>query len=312
MSKTYDLIVSGYSSFDHMINLKTEVVVGRTSLIENASCSNIYWGGCSVNVAVAFQRLGLKAAPVLRVGDDFVSSGFKSFLEEEGISLETIIKIDGDVGSTSFLLQQPDGEHITTFYPGAMDEKYATDIPLAWFEKSKAALMTVASHKDNEIFLARVQEANIPLYFGMKGDADAFPRDFLQDVLLSSQIIFMNEAESKQINDAFGQRDIDWLLEDGKADVVVVTKGSKGATYKTAEGKMETVSALKVDNVVSTTGGGDAFISGFLYGLSKGESYEMCCRYGAAVSSFVLQTEGCTTNLPTSEQLETRMKRGGL
>ena len=308
MIKAYDLIVSGYSSFDHMITLKSDVVIGKTSLIENASCSNVYWGGCSVNVAVALQRLGMRAVPVLRVGDDFVSSGFKDFLLDEGIDLETITIVEGDVNSTSFMLQMPDGEHITTFYPGAMDEKYATSLPLEWFEKSRAALITVASHVDNGLFLSRAKEAGIPIYFGMKGDPDAFPPDLLTEILLSSRIIFMNETESAQIQSLYGYTGITDIFRAGHADVIVVTKGGRGATYYTAEGESNTVPSRRVERIVSTTGGGDAFISGFLFGLNQGASYDLCCRYGATVSSFALETEGCITNLPTRAQLIARME----
>lgn len=311
MSKVYDLIVSGYSSFDHMITLSSEVVVGKTSLIENASCSNIYWGGCSVNVAVALQRLGMKSAPVLRVGDDFESSGFKAFLKAEGITLETIKQIENDVNPTSFLLQMPDGEHITTFYPGAMNEKYAEPLPIEWFAKSRAALITVASHIDNQHFLKNVKETGIPLFFGMKGDPDAFPKALLQDILLTSKIIFMNETESQQIQALFNYDHITDIFKKGQAQAIVVTMGSRGATYYTDRGSSGTVPSRKVENIVSTTGGGDAFISGFLYGYSKEESWERCCQYGATVSSFVLETEGCTTNLPNEQQLKERMNLGG-
>jgi sugar/nucleoside kinase (ribokinase family) len=162
--KPYHLIVSGYSSFDHMLKLLSPAVVGKTSLIANSSCSKTFWGGCSVNIAVALSRLGLKVLPVLRVGDDFESSGFKNFLQDEGISLDAITHIPDETNPRAFLLQDPEGEHITTFYPGAMDERYFSPYPDTWFENSEAALMTVASYKDNLEFLQKVESTKSPCF----------------------------------------------------------------------------------------------------------------------------------------------------
>jgi len=309
--KPYHLIVSGYSSFDHMLKLLSPAVVGKTSLIANSSCSKTFWGGCSVNIAVALSRLGLKVLPVLRVGDDFESSGFKGFLQNEGISLDAITHVPGETNPSAFMLQDPEGEHITTFYPGAMDEKYFSPYPDAWFESSSAALMTVASHKDNLEFLQKARKYQIPLFFGMKGDFSAFPPDMLEEVFRESAILFMNKTESEQLVDLMGLKSIEDVFSIGKAQVLVITLGSKGSRYIARDGSSEQVPAVKIEKVIDTTGGGDGFISGFLYGYFNGLSYKECCQYGSLVSSFVLEAEGCTTNLPDlSQLLERKQDRG--
>ncbi len=261
--KPYHLIVSGYSSFDHMLKLLSPAVVGKTSLIANSSCSKTFWGGCSVNIAVALSRLGLKVLTVLRVGDDFESSGFKNFLQEEGISLDAITHIPDETNPRAFLLQDPEGEHITTFYPGAMDERYFSPYPDTWFENSEAALMTVASYKDNLEFLQKVRKYQIPLFFGMKGDFSAFPPDMLEEIFRESAILFMNRTESEQLVELMELNSIEDVFSIGKAEVLVITLGSDGSRYIARDGSSETVPAVKIEHVVDTTGGGDGFISGF-------------------------------------------------
>lgn len=309
--KKFHLIVSGYSSFDHMLKLLSPVVVGKTSLIANSSCSRIFWGGCSVNIAVALSRLGLKALPVLRVGDDFESSGFKEFLINEGIPLDAITHVPTESNPCSFLLQDPEGEHITTFYPGAMDEKYFSPYHDDWFESSSAALITVAPHRDNLEFLHKAKIHQIPLFFGMKGDFSAFPTDLLEEIFRESSILFMNKTESEQLVNLMHLKSIEDIFSIGRAQVLVITLGSKGSSYIARDGSSEQIPAVKIEKVVDTTGGGDGFISGFLYGYFNRWSYADCCRYGSLVSSFVLEAEGCTTNLPTLNQLlERKQERG--
>lgn len=72
-----DVLTSGYVSMDHIIKIDTPAKVGFTSLVTNQSNAQIFYGGCSVNIAYALCRLGMCAKPVLRVGGDYESNGFK-------------------------------------------------------------------------------------------------------------------------------------------------------------------------------------------------------------------------------------------
>nr|WP_072514129.1 carbohydrate kinase family protein [Ndongobacter massiliensis] len=305
----FDLIISGYSSFDHMLKLRSDAEVGRTALIANATCTKIYWGGCSVNVAVALQRLGASALPILRVGSDYESSGFAAFLQKEGISTKAVSQCPDEICAQSFLLQMPSGEHITTFYPGAMDERYAQPVSDDCFSGSRAGLMTVASLRDNRYFLEGIQKAGIPLFFGMKGDPNAFPKDFLQEVLLSCEGIFMNEAEREQILALFGESSFHFLFDRGKAAFIAVTQGAQGVClYEKNKREPARYPAVKPQRVQDTTGAGDAFLSGFLYGYLNGKAYSVCAQYGAVLAACVLEETGCCTGLPVKEQFETRVE----
>lgn len=78
-----DVLTSGYVSMDHIIKIDTPAKVGFTSLVTNQSNAQIFYGGCSVNIAYALCRLGMCAKPVLRVGGDYESNGFKNFWKRE-------------------------------------------------------------------------------------------------------------------------------------------------------------------------------------------------------------------------------------
>ena len=59
-----DVLTSGYVSMDHIIKIDTPAKVGFTSLVTNQSNAQIFYGGCSVNIAYALCRLGMCAKPV--------------------------------------------------------------------------------------------------------------------------------------------------------------------------------------------------------------------------------------------------------
>lgn len=303
----YDVLTSGYVSMDRIIRIATPARIGYTSLVTNADNTKIQYGGCSVNIAAALCRLGRRAMPVLRVGEDWEEIGFKHFLEEAGVPLEATTVLPGEATSTCYLLQDNNNDHITIYYPGSMDKKYATPIPAEYFKDAGYGVVTVASEPDNRYFVERCKEAGVPIVFGMKDDFDAFPEPFLRELLQESKIIFTNEVERAIIEDLFGCETIETLFDIGKVEILVTTLGKEGSIcYERTENgvRQHRIGICKVENVVDATGSGDAYISGFLYGYLQGRDVETCCKLGTALASFVIQAVGCCTNIPPAEELE--------
>lgn len=303
----YDVITSGYVSMDHIIKIDSPARIGYTSLVTNADNVQIQYGGCSVNIAVALSKLGHVAMPVLRVGTDWEGNGFKQFLEDAGVSLDATTVLPGEATSTCYLLQDNNNDHITIFYPGSMDKKYAKPIEDHYFEEARYGIVTVASKPDNEYFVEQCKKHNVPVVFGMKDDFDAFPTEFLKRLLQESEIIFTNEVERAIIEELFGLETIEKLFDIGNVKVLVTTLGKDGSVCyeRTADGvKEHHVGICKVEQVVDATGSGDAYISGFMHGYLDGKPVEECCRLGTALASFVIQAVGCCTNIPSAEALE--------
>ncbi|EES47743.1 PfkB family carbohydrate kinase [Clostridium botulinum] len=302
----YDVITSGYVSMDHIIKIKSPAEVGFTSLVTNKTNSKIYYGGCSVNIAYALCKLGLKSMPILRVGEDYEELGFKKFLEEGNVPIEGITKIKDETTSTCYLLQDNNNDHITIFYPGAMDGKYSRDLEDEIFENTKLAVITVASVVDNKEFFEKCKKHKVPIVFGMKDDFDAFPEEFLKELLTYSKIIFTNEVEREIIEKIYGFKTITELFDIGNVDIIVTTLGKDGSICyeRTEDGiKEKRIGIFPVENIVDATGSGDAYMSGFIYGYLNKFEMKDCCKLGGALSSFVLQKEGCCTNMPTEEEL---------
>lgn len=301
-----DVLTSGYVSMDHIIKINTPAKVGFTSLVTNRSNARIFYGGCSVNIAYGLCRLGMTALPVLRVGSDYESNGFKKFLTDGNVPLDGITELPEEATSVCYLVQDNNNDHITIFYPGAMDGKYAGEMKDSLFEDTRLGVITVASKEDNKEFFAKCKKHNVPVVFGMKDDFDAFPEEFLKELLVESRIIFTNEVERAIIEEIYGLKDITELFDIGKVDILVTTLGKDGSLcYVRTEDEIKTekIGIYPVENVVDATGSGDAYMAGFIYGYLHGFEPTVCCRMGGVVSSYVLQAEGCCTNMPTEEEL---------
>lgn len=61
---------------------------------------------------------------------------------------------------------------------------------------------------------------------------------------------------------------------------------------------------------IRAIGAGDAYVAGFLYGMSQGCDPVTCAQYGSTVSSFIIEDDGSTTNAPTLQQMLAEMPRG--
>ncbi len=305
--KKYDVITSGYVSMDRMIKVCGQPKPGFTSIIQNSDNVKVFYGGCSPNIACALAKLNKKALPIMRVGADFKSLGYCDFLKESGVCLEGVSVIEEDMTSNCYLIENYlDNEHITMFYPGAMDGKYATEMDDAFFQNARLGVITVGSKEDNIEFFKKCKQHKLPLVFGMKADFDAFPEELLKEILYYSDIIFTNEVERKIIEQCFDIECITRLLHEGNAKLIVTTLGKEGSlVYRLKDGHVQgcKVGILPVDNIVDSTGSGDAYIAGFLYGYLNGLSDSEACMCGSIVSSYVIREMGCVTNVPTEEVL---------
>jgi len=310
MMKKFDLIASGYCSLDRIIRIDPIARVGKTSIVQNHDNATLRYGGCGLNVATALCRLGKNVLPIIRVGDDYESTGFKFHLEQEKIATEAIVKITGVATSCCYLVENPSSDHMTLFYPGAMSEPYFRPYEQTWFKSSQVALMTVAARIDNEEFLKKTISANLPLFLGMKMDQDAFPKVFLKSVLMECTGVFANTTEADYIIDVMGLSDLAAMFPLlPKLNFIVITNGKQGshALYRSGLEIMTHDSPIvPAKKFVDAVGSGDAYISGYLYGWLEKKSIQECMHYGSTLASFVIEGMGATTTAPTLDLLQER------
>lgn len=299
-----DAVISGYVSMDRIIEVTSPLRTGYTSLVRNRDNATIHYGGCSINIAYGLARLGLTTMPCIRVGADYADIGLERFLTDAGVSTAAITVVADEPTSNCYLIEDANGEHVTIYYPGAMDGRYAAPLAPALFTGARLGVITVGSEPDNREFLRRCREQDVPVAFGMKGDFSAFPEGFLRDVLAYSSVIFLNRAESAAVQDRLGLSAITELFASDRVEYLVVTAGGDGSVcHVRRPSGIESIPVPVVagDRVVDTTGSGDAYIAGFLYGYLSGRPARDCGRLGATLASFVVEARGCCTAMPTGE-----------
>jgi len=308
-----DFIISGYTGSNYILRVHHLPRLGMTEIVQNKDNSTPYYGGNGLNVAVYLARLGMQAMPIIRGGFNYERLGYPEFLRSSGVSDGGVSLVPDDATSVCYLAEDDHNDHMTFFYPGAMDGRHAPDeYPDEFFANSRWAIMTVASQKDNRAFLKGVKKHNLPMAFAMRPDPDAFPPDFLNEVLHASTLVFMNEMEQDYIRNTLGYDPVERLPRNGKAETVIVTHGPAGCVLYSLEGdtvKECPVPATRPDAVIDTTGAGDSFLAGYLYGVMLGLDSVHCAAYGATESSFIIEAPGCLTRVPDAAQMLDRCAR---
>lgn len=306
---TPQVVLSGYTSMDRIIKVLTPLTPGYTSLVSNKDNAQAHFGGCPVNIAYGMARLEHTTAPCIRVGDDEAGEQMVAFLEGAGASSSGMSVVEAEATPNCYLLEDQDGNHVTVYYPGAMDGKYAKELDPALFAGAELAVMTVGAKADNVEFLKQCKAADVPLAFGMKADLDAFPKEFLAEVLPYASIIFVNHSERETIQEMFQLDSITDLFESGRLEHLVVTDGKRGShCHEIKDGTVvrSTVPIVEDRSFVTAIGAGDAYMAGFLSGYLEGESATTCAQMGSTLASFAVEAAGACGGIPTRKEFEER------
>ena len=129
----------------------------------------------------------------------------------------------------------------------------------------------------------------------------------LKKILCHVDYIFPNQEEIALLTgetDPFRNAE---LLVDAGVSCAVVKCGAKGCIIHTEHETYE-IQSYSVEDVVDTTGAGDCFAAGFLYGLSEGMSLVDCGRFGCATASCTVECAGATEGIKSVEEPMRRYK----
>lgn len=170
MDKPIIIGAAGYPSIDRILRLGAPAEVGKTSVIANDDYNTPSYGGCCVNICYVLARLGVEAMPFMNVGEDFSSSGYRAFLQAPRLSLAATKVVPGVNTSSSLLLEDPAGDHVTLFYEGAMRGELAVFDRQDAVERISLGVVTVGSLAYNTGFLRALLDQGKEAAFSMKFD----------------------------------------------------------------------------------------------------------------------------------------------
>ena len=319
----YDVLGIGNAIFDVLVRTDESFLAahgmakGGMALIDENSAAAIYRdmgpatemsGGSAANTIVGLASLGARAAYVGKVKDDQIGRLYTHDIRAAGVAFETSPAADGPATGCSYILVTPDGERTMNTWLGAAQELMPDDIDAAQIAASSIVYLEGYLWDPKSAKEAFVKAADIAHGAGRKVAltlSDSFCVDRYRDEFLdlmrkgTVDLVFANETE---LHSLYQTSDFETALKQLRLDTSlgVVTRSEKGCVVASKDGVVA-VPAFPIDKLVDTTGAGDLFAAGFLFGLVRGAGHENAGRLGALAAAEVIQHIGARPQVSLKE-----------
>ncbi len=260
-------------------------------------------GGSAANTAVGLARLGVKVGFVGKVAGDREGRLLLEGFREENVDTTGIVV--SEKGRSGVVMGYVDkrGDRALYVDPGVNDTLEFEEIGLEYIQNTSILHLTSfvgdRSFQTQREVIKRLSDVKISLDPG-----EIYARrglTALKSIVERSFVMFPNENEVKLLTGQNYERGSELLIQEG-SNIVAVTLGRRGC-YITNGRETHLVEPYEVE-VLDTTGAGDAFCAGFIYGLVKNRDLYECGRLGNLVASRCLQKVGARKGLPRISNME--------
>ena len=256
-------------------------------------------GGCAGNTAAGIAALGGVAGFVGQVAPDQLGEFYRHDLTAAGVEFTIPASDVGSPTARSMILVTPDGQRTMNTFLGAAQHLPASSLDEEQIRGSAAIYLEGYLWDPETPRYAMIKAIEIARSAGRKVAftlSDTFcidrHRDGFNELIDGGKIdiLFANEAEIQALA---GVPHLDTAIDAvrGKVETLVVTRGEHGAVA-TQGGERAEVPAEPVREVVDTTGAGDLFAAGFLFGYTNGKTLEQSLKLGAIAAGEVIQHYG--------------------
>jgi sugar/nucleoside kinase (ribokinase family) len=330
MSNTYDVIGIGNAIVDVIFAASDEFLLEHTiaksvmtlidefraaRLVDAAQNAQESSGGSAANTMAGLASFGGHGRFIGKVRKDRLGLGFAADLARIGVDFDTQMAPDGPSTACCVIAVTPDGHRSMSTYLGACRELTPDDITPA--QMGAAAVLYVEGYMwDDDRSKAAIRKAiaaakgaNRKVAFTLSDPfcVGRYRDEFLQLMKTDIDILFANEEEAKAL---FEVENFAPALEAAREwrGLAVITRSEKGCVVADPSGGVHVQPAEAGAKVLDTTGAGDQFAAGFLYGLSRNRNLGVCARLGSIAAAEVISHYGARPE----HSLKTRAAKAGL
>jgi sugar/nucleoside kinase (ribokinase family) len=319
-AEPFDVVAIGSALVDVLTNAEPEdlrrfdMVKGSMTLVDLARAAAVYdamgpaievSGGSAANTAVGVAALGGRVGYLGKVAADELGEVFLHDITAAGVTLGRTSAVEatrhaGDDRATGrcLVLVTDDGErtmatHLgvaSTFGPEDLDEELVARAKVVYLEGYLWDLEPAIAAMRRAIEVAHAADSLVALSVSDPFCVQRHQREFLELLHGDVDVLFANEDETMLL---FGTPTFDDALAavEETGLLAALTRGPAGSVAVGASGPVH-IPADPVDHVADTTGAGDLFAAGFLYGLTHGKDPESCARLGGLCAAEVISHVG--------------------
>ncbi len=257
-------------------------------------------GGPVATALVSLSRLGIETTFMGRVSDDRAGRLIRKELREEGINTRGLRSLPGGKSQTAFIVANKTNAKRTIFWQQATVRPLAPkEISKKQIQRSDLLLIDGLMREASLHAAAIAREASVPVMI----DAGSL-RDHTVELLKLSDYIVCSENFSREF--AVTPRETVKELLKFMPRAITITLGDKGS-ISCFNGEIFKSPAFKV-KAVDTTGAGDVFHGGYIYGILQGWPIEKTVEFASAFAALKCQKPGGRSGIPTLEKTLSFMK----
>jgi sugar/nucleoside kinase (ribokinase family) len=255
-------------------------------------------GGAAANTMVGVASFGGRAAFLGKVRDDQLGEVFAHDIRAAGVAFDTPPASDGPPTGRCLVLISPDAERTMSTFLGIAGSLGPDDVPevavtgaavtflegFLWEQPSARKAILRATE------LARGAGRRVAFSLSDSFCVDRNRADFVAFVDTSVDVLFANEDEATSLYEA-GFDEVVARIQRAGPPLAALTRGARGSVL-VAGNRVEEIPAAPVEQVVDTTGAGDSYAAGVLFGLAAGHDLAHAGRLGALAASEVISHVG--------------------
>lgn len=272
-----------------------------------------YCGGSAANTMITLSELGPKVVFCGLAGNDSFGQIYIDRLAERKNLTSAIVREEGNTGS-SIVLITPDYERsmntnlgiCKNFSPEDIDENELKDSSMLYFtgymwdtENQKQAVLKALD-------ICKANDIKVAFDVADKMSIQRYRDDFLTIIQQNCNYVFANKKEAATLFENDNSEGCAKLLSEMDC-TAIVKLGSKGALIKAPGEDAIPVPVKGFTTCVDTTGAGDTFAAGFLYGLYKNKSLEDAGNYASIAASAIIAKFGGQFNKAEIEELKKKL-----
>lgn len=297
--KNFSLPKGSMQLVDHV---KSAEIKAGTEIFKKSLAS----GGSAANTIHGLAKLGIETGFIGSVGKDETGDFFEKDMKEAGVN--TVLIKRESVTGTAVALVSPDSERTFATHLGAATELVAADLRPEYFKGFDILYLEGYIIFNRQLIedacrIAKSYNMKVALDLASYNVVEAKLNDFKELVEKYTDIIFANEEEARAFTGKGPDEALHLLSE--ICEIAVVKTGSEGSMIK-RDKEIVKIGTVKI-KPRDTTGAGDLYASGFLYGYAMGHSLEICGQFGSLLAGNVIETIGAKMTDKTWSSIKTRL-----
>ena len=256
-------------------------------------------GGAAGNTAAGLASLGARAGFIGRVRDDQLGEVYSHDIRSVGVEFRAPAATSGPATARCLILVTSDAERTLNTFLGAasllspddVDEAFVASAEVVYCEGYLWDLPDAKAALIKGMDAAKAAGGRVAFTLSDSFCVDRHRAEFLELAEHRIDILFANESEICSLYevDTFDEAA---ALVAGHCEIACLTRSEKGSVIITSAGERVAVPAHPIGPLVDTTGAGDLYAAGFLYGLTHGAGLERCAQLGSLAAGEVISHVG--------------------